>query len=153
MSVCRGKKGAVTAGMTAAARLSDMGKESVPADTVGLGGALVVFEVGEEGRLDGDVEVVALVGAYGDNGRTHGEAVEVAGDVEVHVGKFVGLEIVGGRGGEFPVLGRADISRETQVLGNLAVVFHLFVVEIAIAVIDGVVDAQAPGHTPSCLCA
>ena len=50
----------------------------VPLDAVGEGGAFVVFEVGEHGGVDGDVEVVGFVGAYGYEAGCHGEAVEVA---------------------------------------------------------------------------
>ena len=67
---------------------------SVPLDAVGVGGAFVVFEVGEERRLDGDVEVVALVGADGDEAGAHGETVHVSRDVAVHVCQLVGVEVV-----------------------------------------------------------
>ena len=50
----------------------------VPLDAVGEGGAFVVFEVGEHGGVDGDVEVEGFVGAYGYEAGCHGEAVEVA---------------------------------------------------------------------------
>ena len=69
----------------------------VPRDAVGQGGAFVVFEVGQERGFHGDVEVVALVGAHGHEAGRHGEAVQVARDVAVHVGNLVRVEVIGGR--------------------------------------------------------
>ena len=49
----------------------------IPCHTVGHRRALVVLQVLQERRLHGYVEIVALVGAYGYEARSHREAVEV----------------------------------------------------------------------------
>ena len=94
------------------------------------------------------MEIIALVGAYRNHTRPHGEAVEVAGYVQVHVGYLVQVEVVGGGRRELPVFGGPDIARQTEVLRYLAVIFHLLAVEIAVTVVHRIVHRQAPRHLP-----
>ena len=94
------------------------------------------------------MEIVTLVGTHRHETCAHGEAVQVAGDGTVHICYFPGVEVVTCREIEIPVGGRAQIARETEVLGNLAVVFHLLLVESAVAVVDGVVNRETPGESP-----
>ena len=66
----------------------------VPVNAVAVAAALVVFEVGEKRRLDGDVEVVGFVRSHRHEACAHGEAVQVARDGAVHVCEFVRVEVV-----------------------------------------------------------
>ena len=58
------------------------------------------------------MKVVGFVWAYGYYARAHGEAVEVARDIKVHIGDFLQVEVIGGSCGELPVLGGAYVARE-----------------------------------------
>lgn len=80
------------------------GRGLVPGDAVAVGGALVVFEVAQNGALDCYAEVVTFIGAYGHKAGCHGEAVQVSGDAAVHVSNLVQVEIIAGREVEIPVL-------------------------------------------------
>ena len=82
------------------------------------------------------MEVVRLVGTYGHEACGHGEAVEVARDVAVHVRQFVGVEVVACREAEVPVFRGLYTSVETEVLRQFSFVFHLLFVEFAVAVVD-----------------
>ena len=58
---------------------------------------LVILHVLQDRRLDGDMEIVALVGAHRHKAGTHLKAVHLARDGAVHVGNLVGIEVVAGR--------------------------------------------------------
>ena len=110
--------------------------------------AFVVFEVLQNRRFHGDMEVVGFVRSYRHETCAHSEAVHIARDVAVHVSQFVGVEVVGCGEPEIPPLRRPYVARETEVLGDFPLVFEFFLVEIAITVGDGVVHRQIPRDRP-----
>lgn len=109
---------------------------------------LVVLDVAEDARLDGNVEIVALVGAYGDEAGAHDEAVHLAAHAAVHVGDFVRVEVVACRERDVPVFGGPEVAVEAQVMRPLALVFELFLIEGAVAVVERIVEGEAPREVP-----
>ena len=97
---------------------------------------MVVFKVFQQAGLHGDVEVVRLVGADGHERGAHAPAVQVAGDVAVHIRELVGVEVVRRREAEIPVFGGPQVAAEAKVLRDFAVILHLALIERAICVVD-----------------
>ena len=83
---------------------------SIPLDAVGVGGAFVIFQVLQQRRFHGNMEIVGLVRAYGDERSCHGKTMQVARDAAVHIGYLLQVEIVGSRETEVPVLGRTYVT-------------------------------------------
>ena len=94
------------------------------------------------------MEVVAFVRAHGHEACRHGETVEVARYVAVHIGELVGVEIVAGGESEIPVACGAYVARQAEVLRYFAVILHFFLVELSVAVAHRIVYAEAPRHLP-----
>ncbi len=92
------------------------------------------------------MEIAPLVGADGHKARTHCEAVHIARDIAIHVGNLVLIEVIACRESEIPVCRWADVARKREVLGDFPLIFEFVVVEIAVAVVDRVVDAQIPRY-------
>ena len=108
---------------------------SIPLHTVVVARVLVILEVAQDARLHCNVEVIGLVGPHGHETCAHDKAVHLATHRAVHVGNLVGVEVVASREAEVPVLGGPDVSIEAQVVGKLALVLHLVVVESPISIV------------------
>ena len=85
-------------------------RASIPRNTVVVTASLIVLQVAEHRRLDGDVEGVAFIWPHGDETAAHSEAVQVARHRAVHIRQFLGVEVVARREVERPVLGGLNIS-------------------------------------------
>ena len=101
----------------------------IPRDAIAQAGMLVIFHILEDGRLNSDVEVIALVGTYRDKAGAHLEAMHLSRDGAIHIGNLVGVEIRTCRCCYRPVLGGTDAGVHAQVLGPLAIVFQLFIIK------------------------
>ena len=85
----------------------------IPLLTFTITAALIVFQVFEQRRTNGDREGVGFVRSYGDKAGGHLETMEVSRDVARQVGYFMCVEVVRRIEVEAPVLCRLDIAVET----------------------------------------
>ena len=94
------------------------------------------------------MKVVALVWADRHKTCIHREAMQVATYVAVHICKLMSIEIVACREAKTPVGRRLNIPGEAKVLSDTPAIFNLTLVERPIAVVDRVVELQAPRTLP-----
>lgn len=73
---------------------------------------LVILEVAQDTRLDGNVEIIGLIRSHRHEVGTHNKAVHLAAHRAVHVSNLVSIKIIASRDADIPVLSGPDITIE-----------------------------------------
>ena len=82
---------------------NNTGLKSIPPYAIGERRALVILKIGEQRGVDRNMEIIRFVRTYRHKARGHREAVEITGNIAIHISELVSVEIVARRETEVPL--------------------------------------------------